>query len=388
MVQLRPSCSFLATLASGSFVVRVRLLWKYGFDWEHLLRVLLVVFFSFVTVPLRMLERLLFSRRIRAEKFAKPPVFIIGHWRSGTTFCHMLLCSDPQWGFVPCYQVVGSQFSEVFEIPVLNKLTQLLMPATRMFDNVALSPGSPQEDELCITGRLAYSPLHYFCFPKAVDDLLRYASFKDATPSEVERFRAAYHTVLQKASIASDHRPLMIKNPANTARVPLLLKMYPGAKFIHICREPYDLFRSIYHMHDVMTTFCSLHTVTHELLSNGAIKFFKAVGTQYLADRAQIPKGQLSEVQFEDLRKDPLTEVKRIYAELGIDGYEAALPHFKQFLSEQTEYKQNLFQPCEPETIRAINANWRFAFDEWGYTMRNEDGTPVTPTKQNVNSKR
>eukprot|EP01105_Mastigella_eilhardi_P004869 TRINITY_DN1659_c0_g1_i3.p1 TRINITY_DN1659_c0_g1~~TRINITY_DN1659_c0_g1_i3.p1 ORF type:complete len:386 (-),score=136.01 TRINITY_DN1659_c0_g1_i3:79-1236(-) len=367
--------TFPFTLALGSFSIRMQLLWKYGFDWSYTFRLAAVLLLSFLTIPLRMSERLLFFKRIKKEVLAKPPVFILGHWRSGTTFLHLMMCSDPQWSYVPSYQVIGSKFSELFEIPFFNRLSYAMMPANRSFDNVSLHPNSPQEEELAVADRLKYSIFHYFCFPKAVDDLLRFTHFKDATKKQLTCFKVAYRTVLQKASIATGRRQLLVKNPANTARVPLLMEMFPGCKFIHITREPYVMFRSIYHFHDVMTKYCSLHAVSPDLLNSNVIKFFKMVEGQYLQDRDTIPKGRLTEIRFEDLMQDPLGQVKRMYEEIGLSGYEEALPHLQKFLAAQAEYKQNVFKPCEPNVTRLINEHWAFAFKEWHYPMRNEDGS-------------
>lgn len=41
-------------------------------------------------------ERKVWKRRIEAVRIEKPPVFVIGFWRSGTTLLHNLLCCDPE----------------------------------------------------------------------------------------------------------------------------------------------------------------------------------------------------------------------------------------------------------------------------------------------------
>ena len=41
---------------------------------------------------------------------------------------------------------------------------------------------------------------------------------------------------------------LLIKSPIHTARVPLLRKLFPKAKFVYIHRDPFEVFQSAAHM--------------------------------------------------------------------------------------------------------------------------------------------
>eukprot|EP01105_Mastigella_eilhardi_P008620 TRINITY_DN2085_c0_g1_i4.p1 TRINITY_DN2085_c0_g1~~TRINITY_DN2085_c0_g1_i4.p1 ORF type:complete len:347 (+),score=93.81 TRINITY_DN2085_c0_g1_i4:97-1137(+) len=318
----------LMSFAIGSFVTRVQLLWSYGFELRWWWRVALLILVSFVTIPLRMIERMVSCKRIKREELRNPPVFILGHWRSGTTFLHQLMAQDPQFGFVPSYQVFASRFSELLEIPFFMACTKSVMPANRGFDNVELHSDEPQEEELAVADRLPYSIFHYFCFPKNAKDLLRFTTMDNVTQKQYTSVKNAYDTVLRKASVFSKGKTLLVKNPANTGRVPLLLEMYPNAKFIHISRNPYRVFCSTYHQHVVMTQACSLQATTKQLLYDNVILFFKTVTERYLRTKSQIPEGHLTEIRFEDLMNDPVNQMKRMYGELGLTGFDKALPHF------------------------------------------------------------
>jgi hypothetical protein len=45
--------------------------------------------------PLAWLQSLLIRRQLRARQLPPDPIVVIGHWRSGTTYLHQLLASDP-----------------------------------------------------------------------------------------------------------------------------------------------------------------------------------------------------------------------------------------------------------------------------------------------------
>jgi hypothetical protein len=80
----------------------LRLLWRYGrqFDVAQWPRALQITFFVTATVPIRVFERLRFGSAVRRHRLSDPPIFIVGHWRSGTTNMHNLLLQDPQFASV------------------------------------------------------------------------------------------------------------------------------------------------------------------------------------------------------------------------------------------------------------------------------------------------
>ena len=79
--------------------------------------------------PLCLLEAALYDRRVRAHALAQPPIFVLGHWRSGTTFLQSLLALDPHLTTSNLYQ---SLFPDVFLLtearckPWLNRLGRAL----------------------------------------------------------------------------------------------------------------------------------------------------------------------------------------------------------------------------------------------------------------------
>lgn len=69
--------------------------------------------------------------------------------------------------------------------------------------------------------------------------------FDGCTPSEVARWRERFVYLMRKLTLLQDGRPLLIKNPVYTGRLAMLREIFPEAKFIHIHRNPYDVFVSM-----------------------------------------------------------------------------------------------------------------------------------------------
>ena len=101
---------------------------------KYLPQVLLIFITPLLLFPLYLCELIFFSARISRIRVKKDPVFIIGHFRSGTTFMHNLLGRDSQFGFPTTYQcfvpgifLTGKQF-----IKAVHKTTQ---PEKRPMDD-------------------------------------------------------------------------------------------------------------------------------------------------------------------------------------------------------------------------------------------------------------
>ena len=58
-------------------------------EWKFLNKILQISLISLITTPFQLLQQVyLFPLKIRKKELDHDPVFIIGHWRSGTT--HLL----------------------------------------------------------------------------------------------------------------------------------------------------------------------------------------------------------------------------------------------------------------------------------------------------------
>src|SRR5687768_14204774 len=60
--------------------------------------------FSVGNSLLRLMQERVYGRKAANTPIKEPPVFIIGHWRSGTTLLHELLVLDKRHNFPTTYQ--------------------------------------------------------------------------------------------------------------------------------------------------------------------------------------------------------------------------------------------------------------------------------------------
>ena len=149
-----------------------------------------------VRTPLHHLERWCVRERVDAQPLAAPPVFIIGHWRSGTTHLHQLLSEDPQFGFVT---LMEAAFPLDFLTSIGERLLAALIPPRRPMDAVPVTVRSPWEEEMAMACFGSLSFFHTFFFPRHLRRIYREAvHFDGIAPARVESWWNDYTYFLRK----------------------------------------------------------------------------------------------------------------------------------------------------------------------------------------------
>lgn len=324
------------------------------------------------TQPFQLLEKMAYGRKIRKTELHPSPVFILGHWRSGTTHLHYLLACDPQFGFLSNYQAF------LFNVSLLGnnwlkRAVAHLFPETRLMDNMIFSPDLPAEEELPFSNISCASGYHSLWFPQDDSFLKKFVLFEGVSPTELEQWRKDYHFLLQKIAFAQRKPQLLLKNPFNTARIKELLELFPEAKFIHIYRNPYDVYQSTLHWYNKVVKTQFLQPFSEKDIEEKTIRYYQLIMKKYLEQKALIPKGNLIEVRFEDLETNPFLVLEIIYSRLRLDGFNNAIPLFSRYLNQVGDYQKNKYRPSDKE-IAKVNREWGFAFKAWGYAM---EGLPA-----------
>ncbi len=353
-------------LSGATFKTWLRLLAENRFrvDRRYIPRALYVTFALMFCSPFALYEKLRFGRRIAETAIEKPPVFILGHWRSGTTYLHVLMAQDPNLAHASNLQVVlprvflgSGRFFERF--------VRSYLPEKRWMDNLIMKPDLPSEEEFALANLVPYSLYHSIVFPQNRTHYAAYCTMDGVAEEVVEEWKQAYLLLLKKLTYAAGGRRLVLKNPANTSRVKLLLEMFPEAKFIHIYRNPYEVFASTSRMYEKMFPSFYLQDPDGEP-KEFILVLYKMMYERYFQERHLIPEGNLVEVRYEDFVREPLPEMQRIYQRLDLPGFEEARAAFHAHIAAQRDYEANV-HVLNPPLKEEIAARWRFTLEHWGY---------------------
>jgi omega-hydroxy-beta-dihydromenaquinone-9 sulfotransferase len=338
-----------------------------GIHFRYCYRSLAIKMLAILTSAFQFYEKKKLTERIQKHKFNQEPVFIIGHWRSGTTHLHNLLSLDPQFGFVTTLQTVFPH--SYVTNGIFPRLALLLMPPTRPFDSMKISSNSPQEEEMALLNCGPYSFYNFWFSPDNMKAWYhRTIDFKQGSQEEINWCKS-YIEILQKASFVCGGKRLLLKNPPNTGRIPTLVKQFPKAKFIFIHRDPLEVYPSTQKLHrNVVPMFC-LQKYNFDNVKEGIRYVYRNLLQRYLDTKSHIPQENLIEIRFESLLQEPINVLSRLYSELNLGEYESLQPIFTEYLSDKMNYKPAKYD-IPQEELNVLKNEWGFSFEEWGYDLR------------------
>lgn len=329
--------------------------------------------------PFTAYEQWRWGEQIDQRKLTKDPVFILGHWRSGTTHLHNLLSQDPQFGWLSFYQANMPLNMLGKKVAIGRFVMKQSMPKTRGFDNVSIGLDTPQEDDLAMANLNPISEFKTYYFPREAKRHFDESVFFEGLSEEAMTcFTRAYQGLLKKLDYYHQGKQLLLKNPASTGRIPFLLKHYPNAKFIHIIRNPFKVFTSSAGRYVGALPAFSWQDFADFDIDDHVLEFYERLMNAYLRDRQLIPEKNLIETRFEDLTENPLEEVGRMYDQLDFAHRNAGLKYIAEYVEANKNYKKNTHTITDSQ-VDAIRDRWSFAFDEWGYSV-DPKGIDVIPS--------
>jgi hypothetical protein len=336
--------------------------------WSRLHKVASITALSVVNSASNLCESAIYGRKIASQQIEHSPVFILGHWRSGTTLLHNLITLDPQFTFPNLYEVLFPGNFLLTERTVTS-LTSWLIPKTRPMDNVETGFHMPQEDEVALLLMSGLSPYLMLAHPTDPSKYERFFELTGLPPEQLERWKERFLYFVKKLTIRHN-KPIVFKSPTHTFRIPVLLEMFPNAKFVYIYRDPYAVYNSSMHLRRTLFAENGLSKIVmDDAMQNDTMSMYSNCIETYERTRGMIPAGNLHEIRFEDLEVDPVGEMHRVYQGLNLDGWDRLEPAIRKQLPELTRYRKNSFKMDEA-LMRKVYDRWKPSFDRYGYPSR------------------
>ena len=305
--------------------VLLRLLYR-PFAWIPVVywpRLALLIAFSLVGTIVSLPERIALAGWLRFRPTPIPrhqaPIFVLGYFRSGTTFLQSLLAADPmlrspRWGeaLFPQAFVIGWTLARYLLIPFL--------PLARVDEVSPLAPTLPAEDDFALNNwGLVSIMAGRAVLPRMQPFYGRFNALDTLTAAELARWRKYQLRFVEKMLLVTGGRRLLLKSPSHTARVRYLLDLFPGAKFVHISRPPIPVFQSnLLLARTLQGSFGLQFPLPEDEQEEIVADEYLATEQHYLADRALIPAGDVADIRLQDLAADPVGQVQRLYRELGL----------------------------------------------------------------------
>ena len=320
-------------------------------------------------------ERAIYGRRVDAVQIEKHPLFIIGHWRSGTTFLHELLIRDPLHAYPTTYQCFVPHHFLLTEA-WLAPWTEFLLPKRRPMDNMAAGWRRPQEDEFALGNLGVPTPYLSMMFPRRGPVFGDYLTLESLSEEQRRRWRQEFRRFVQRIQLR-DSRRVVVKSPGHTARVATLLDLFPDAKFIHLVRDPQALYSSTVSLWKSLNEVQGMQTAgRQEWVDEYVFESFERMYQAFEADRPKLATDQLIELRYEDLAASPEHELERMYRQLGLGDFSAAKPAMEDYLAQVKNYRPNRYD-LDPATRDQVNQRWQAYRERYGYDGGHQ--SPVRP---------
>lgn len=315
---------------------------------------------------LYIVSEMIFGAKANRHKIDPAPIFVLGHWRSGTTFLHDLLACDPAHGYPTTYQCF---FPNHFLLTggAVRRWFNVFLPKKRPMDNVPVGVDRPQEDEFAFANLGMGTHYATLAWPRHGPQDMDYLDLVNLSEEERSGWEQGFMWFMKRLSYKQKKR-LVMKSPAHTARIKTLIKLFPDARFIHISRNPLAIYPSTVKLWKSLDSVQGLHNPAGDdpWMEDFVFRVFETVFERYDQDRKLIPEGHLAEIKYEDLAADPKAVMKQVYRQLDLGDFDQAGAGMDAYLEGQGEYKPNVFNL--PGELRAkIIKRWAGYIARFGY---------------------
>lgn len=314
---------------------------------------------------LAFISRRRFRRAVARTPLAGAPLFILGHWRTGTTLLHELLALDPQWAAPTTYECFFPAHFLLTERFVTRHLIRRPRPARRAQDEMTVSLQSPAEDEIALVALGLPSPYQSVMFPNVPGLGDSHFDLLELPAAERERWKQTLAGFIRDLNYHHG-RPLVLKSPIHTARLKTLLEIFPNARFIHLVRDPRTVLASTLHMWRALTKILALQQPDHTGLAERAMRNYLRMHTRLREARPLVPAGHFATMRYEDLVRDPAGELRRVYDELGLGDFGPLGQRVGEYFARRQSYRPGRHQ-LTPEQLAAAEVALREVIEETGY---------------------
>lgn len=318
----------------------------------------------FLFEPFRLLEILIYDRKIRSHNLIQDPIFILGHWRSGTSHLQSLLCKDPKNVSTTIFNFLFSDNYYLTESWLKKPLNILcsLFKVKYAFQRLPMNFDIPGElDPGLCANCSSHSYTWGHLFPKKFNIWLdKYIIIQNEKCAS--DWINDYDYLIRKLSFKNKNKQLIVKSPGDTAKVEILLSKYPNAKFIYIHRNPIDVFHSSRYLWGIIQKQNSFQKISDLQIDEYILNAYKKVLLKYLDSRDSIPVSQLVELGFNEIQHKPLQVLKEVYDKLNLGTFPKE--ELDSFLQENKSYKINQYSTSS-ELEEKILSEWDFSFIAW-----------------------
>ena len=313
---------------------------------------------------LGLLQDLTLRARVARVALEDDPLFVIGHWRTGTTLIHELLALDPRHRCPTTYECFAPHHF-LISYRWLRPLIRFVLPTNRFADNMRMDWDYPQEDEFALCNLGLPSPYWNLAFPDVEPPFPGAFTLDDLTVTERARWRRGLLTFLKQLTWRKPGR-LVLKSPTHTFRLPTLHELFPRARYVHVLRDPYAVFASTIHLWTRLQTAQGYHPPTGAGREQQVLDTFCRMHQRLDETRGLIAPERFCDIRYEDLIRAPVAEMRRVYGQLQLGDFESLAPAVEAYFRDRATYQPNRHRVSRAQR-EAVTRHWLPLVAKYGY---------------------
>jgi omega-hydroxy-beta-dihydromenaquinone-9 sulfotransferase len=297
-----------------------------------------------------------------ATTIPSAPIFVLGFWRSGTTLLHELLCCDSRFGYPTTYACLNPAHFLLSEAWIRARAQRQVR---RPMDNLLYSWASPQEDEFALLALGAPSAYEALLVPSLMQNTEPLLDLASRSQEDRDLWRQTFRYFLKLLTVQQG-KTMVLKSPTHGYRMPILQEEFPEARYVVIERNPYEVFASNLKLWQVLTDRYGLERRSQNAIEEFILNAYLLHEHAIAEGRSHAAPGSMACVRYENLEKEPVAQIHRLYDELNLGVFEIVRPRLEQYLAKVSGHVRNRFRLSRTQKLR-VDQRWGELIKVKGY---------------------
>lgn len=278
---------------------------------------------------------------------------------------HELLDLDENLAAPSTYECFAANHFFVSEW-LIKPIISLTMPKKRPMDNMPSGVNRPQEDEFAICTLGAPSPYLSLAFPNQERRFRELIDMKGVDRKVADAFAEKLNFFCRALTLRHKRR-LVLKSPTHTGRIAMLRELFPGAKFIHVTRDPKDVIPSTIRLWKRLerTNGFQIPDIKEEELRLYVLETYRQMYDAF-DEQTKEKEDDIATIRYEDLLHEPVANLSRVYDELGLSGFEAMEPKVRDYFESTKDYQTNQHH-LDDDLVSGIDEYCKEYRNKFGY---------------------
>lgn len=298
----------------GKYTFRFLLLFfKYGVHYTklHLALILFLKFLFFA--PLIWVNEICLFINLRNQNHKEiPVVFVLGYWRSATSYLQEQLASHLDYTTIKIYDILFPEHAFLTNRFLRNLLNRVVKMLNVPFDvhRTKMDLNKNAEEELAILSLGDPNSLILFHFFPKLYPIVH-------NESERSKYIKSYVHVVKSIHLSGKPKGVILKSPTNLSCIQQLSMEFPNAKYVYIHREKEEVLESNKYLWSLISKRTSLHQISNDRINYIIEDSYNEMISHYKRDKGFI-EDSLIEIEFDELCRNPEKVLNQIKMQLDL----------------------------------------------------------------------